>query len=85
MVEKGGQFCAKWPRLGRGSSGCRAHYHDTLTFVMVKVRCVLLKSGEPIMCFMCHGQWCACVCVCELSGQVISGIRTLGIEMERVC
>lgn len=31
---------------------------------------------------------CFCVrvrCVCGLSGQVISGIRTLGIEMERVC
>ena len=42
------------------------------------------------MCF-CVGEKglavcvCVCVCVCGLSGQVISGIRTLGIEMERVC
>lgn len=28
---------------------------------------------------------CVYMCVCGLSGQVISGIRTLGIEMERVC
>lgn len=28
---------------------------------------------------------CTYVCECGLSGQVISGIRTLGIEMERVC
>ena len=28
---------------------------------------------------------CVFVCVFGLSGQVISGIRTLGIEMERVC
>lgn len=38
--------------------------------------------------FLCQGEGSVCVvgtCARGLNGQVISGIRALGIEIERVC
>lgn len=55
MVEKGGQFCAKWSRLGIGLSGGWAYYCNTLMCFMVKVRVVLLKSVSHYV-FLCQGE-----------------------------